>query len=475
LDSHKAHRDAANAVCHAHERGHIIDSRFHGHMYATDESRRIFCDECRLQRWLDVEAALALSQADVGMMPGEAAAAIAAAAKVELLDLDWVREETRRTAHSLVGLLRALQQRCPADTGELIHLGATTQDIQDTAQTLEMREVLAACERELLGILRPLTTLAREHVYTVMPGRTHAQPALPITFGLKVAGWIDELLRALERIHAIRPRVLVVELFGGVGSMAAFGQGGLELLDRFAARLGLNTPDAAWHASRDRVAEYIFVVAAMCATLGRIADEVRTMSRPELGELQQRWHHGKVGSSTMPHKRNPEECEQVIVLTRLATAQVGIALQAMVVEHERDSRELRTEWVTVSDVAHYTLAAAGFAREIVGGLAVNDEAMARNSGDMATELGTERLMLRLGELIGKQSAYGVVYDVAQAARTCGESLQERLLANGAGWEGLTSEEIRDTFNPRHYTGLSAELIERVLGRANEWFSREQDE
>lgn len=439
-------------------------------MYATPESRQVFCDLCRFQRWLDVEAALALSQADVGLVPREIAQAIAAAARVELLDLDWVREEIRRTAHSLVGLLRALQRICPDDSGEFIHYGATTQDIQDTAQALEMREVLAQLEALLLDVLRSLIALAREHAGTVMPGRTHAQPALPITFGLKVASWIDELLRGLERIHAIRPRVLVVELFGGVGSLAAFGQSGLDLVERFAQRLDLGVPAVAWHAARDRVAEYVFTLASVSATLARIADEIRTLSRPELGELEQAWRHGKVGSSTMPHKRNPEECEQVIVLSRLAAAQVAVTLQAMVVEHERDSRELRTEWVTVTDVSHYALAAASFMCEIAAGLSVNAQAMQASSTHLAADLATERLMLLLGEKVGKQSAYELVYEISQLAKSGGQSLRERLIEDGRARNGLTPEQIESAFDPSRYVGLAPQLVQRVLDRAESWIA-----
>ncbi|HSZ69044.1 MAG TPA: adenylosuccinate lyase family protein [Solirubrobacteraceae bacterium] len=439
-------------------------------MYATEDSSRLFCDLCRFQRWLDIEATLALSQADVGMLAREAADAIAAVARIELLDMDWVRREIRRTSHSLVGLLRALQQACPEDAGQFIHYGATTQDIQDTAQALEMRDVMQILEERLADSLDSLVGLCRRHGHAVLPGRTHAQPALPITFGLKVATWIDELLRGLERLREVRPRLLVVELFGGVGSMAAFDRDALRLLERFAARLGLGIPALAWHASRDRVAEYIFTLASIAATLARIADEVRTLSRPEFGELIQAWHHGKVGSSTMPHKRNPEECEQVVVLARLAAAQVPVSLQAMVVEHERDSRELRTEWVTVADVSHYTLAAAGFVSRILAGLVVDEQAMTRNASRVATELGTERLMLLLGEQLGKQSAYALVYELAQAAKSDGRPLREVLMGNEQARSRLSVQEINTAFDPSSYIGHSPQLVERVLLHAESWLA-----
>jgi adenylosuccinate lyase len=454
-----------DAVPHRHERGHISDSRFYGHMYATETSRRVFCDICRMQRWLDVEAALAASQADVGLLPADVAAAIGRAARVDLLDLDWISGEVRHTGHSLMALLSALQGACGGDAGEMVHYGATTQDIQDTAQALEMKDVLDEVQLVLDAMLARLIELAREHADTVMTGRTHAQPALPTTLGLKVSGWIDELLRACERLEQMRPRVLVAELFGGVGSMASFGDAGRKLLERFADRLGLGVPVIGWHATRDRVAEYVTLLAMLAATAGRIADEVRSLSRPELGELSPGWHHGKVGSSTMPHKRNPEECEQVVVLARLAAAQAPLALQAMIVEHERDSRELRTEWASVADVSHYTLAAVSITRKVLDEMTVHAATMARNATAAATDLATERLMLMLAEHIGKQSAYTLVYDASQMARSNGRSLREELLANRVAEQHLGAEEIDSAFDPAGYVGLAPQLVDDVIRHA----------
>lgn len=459
-----ADSEAATAAAgHTHQRGHITDSRFHGHMYATEASRRIFCDVCRLQRWLDVEAALAAGQADVGMLPRETADAISLAASVDLLDLDEVAEGTRRTAHSLVALLSGLQHACEGDAGQFVHYGATTQDIQDTAQALEMRDCLDEAQRVVVAIIRQLVALAREHADTVMTGRTHARPALPITFGLKVASWIDELLRAHERLTQLRSRVLVAQLFGGVGSMAAFGESGRALLKRFAARLGLGVPTVSWHASRDRIADYVAAMAVTSASAARIADEIRTLSRPELGELEPGWHHGKIGSSTMPHKRNPEECEQIVVLARLASAQVPISLQAMVVEHERDSRELRTEWSSVADVSHYTLTAIAILDDVIADLSVDSEAMRANAAEVATDLATEQLMLLLVPHVGKQSAYQVVYEAAQEAKSNGRSLREEMLDGEGGH--LTPEQIDASFDPAGYVGLATELAHEMIETA----------
>jgi len=449
-------------------RGHISDSRFHGHMYATEASRAIFCDTCRLQRWLDVEAALAASQADVGTLPRETAEEICRAASVERLDLDEIAREVKRTGHSLMALIVALQHACEGDAGQFVHYGATTQDIQDTAQALEMRDCLDEAERLLVDIARSLVPLGREHATTMMTGRTHAQPALPITFGLKVASWLDELLRAYERLQQVRATALMVQLFGGVGSMAAFGDSAEALLARFAERLGLGVPGMGWHASRDRVTDYVNAMAMLAATTARIADEIRTLSRPELAELVPGWQYGKIGSSTMPHKRNPEECEQIVVLARLAAAQAPIALQAMVVEHERDSRELRTEWASVADVSHYSLTALSILDDVLASLAVDEAAMTANATATAADLATEQLMLRLVSHLGKQSAYEVVYEAAQAAKSNGRSIRDELLL--AEGNSLTAEEIDATLDPAGYVGLAPEIARKAIERADAWLA-----
>jgi adenylosuccinate lyase len=451
-----------------HERGHISDSRFFGHRYATEVSRRIFCDRCRFERWLAVEAALAGAQAELGVIPAWAGQAITAAARVELLDLDAVRAEIRRTGHSLVGLLRVFEAACPDGAGEYIHYGATTQDIQDTAQALEMREVTDELLAGLRAVADPLAALASRHQADVALGRTHAQPALPVSFGLKVASWLDELSRHAERVTALRGRVLVAQLFGGVGSMAGLGERALPTLERFAARLGLGVPAIGWHVARDRVTEYVTTLAMVTGTLARIADEVRTLSRPEFGEVTERWTHGKVGSSTMPHKRNPEGCEQVVALSRLAAGAVGPALAAMGGDHERDSRTLRIEWACVPDVSHYCLAACEITRDIVSGLTVNPERLRANVEVVADQLATEGLMLALAGTMGKQTAHHHVYELSQHARSNGLSVRSVAAADAAVRAHLSDADLERIFDPARYLGESATLTRRVLSAVRPW-------
>lgn len=458
--------DERNAVedCR-HERGHITDSRFYGNRYATDDSRRIFCDTCRKQRWLDIEAALALAQADVGVIPQDIADQIARSAQIGAVDLDRVREETLRAGHSLVGLLRVFEVACGDPAGQYIHFGATTQDIQDTGQSLEARDVLDVLQPILDEIMTCLIDVAEQHTRTVGLGRTHAQPALPMAFGLKAASWIDELMRHRDRVEQMRERVLVAQLFGGAGTMASFDGQGRETLRRFAERLGLAVPAIGWHVARDRVAEFVSGLAMITGTLARIADEIRTLSRPEIGEVEEAWIPGKVGSSTMPHKRNPERCEQVVVMARLAAAQAGLALTAMVGDHERDARALRLEWSCVPDVSHSALAAAEMVREIVDGLIVHADRLAENVETVNGHVMSERLMFALGTHIGKQDAHELVYELTQRARDRGVPVRELAAEDAAITERFSAQEQDEIFEATRYLGESPELTHQMVAEA----------
>ncbi|MEJ7602117.1 MAG: adenylosuccinate lyase family protein [Kofleriaceae bacterium] len=447
-----------------HERSHVVDSAFHRGGYSTPESRRIFCDVCRLQRWLDIEVALAQSQAEMEMIPYEAAAIIARAARIDRLDAAAISAGIIKTGHSLVPLLRALQAVVGSYSSQFIHHGATTQDIQDTGQALEMRDVFDVVERNLIALLDRLDTLAVANRLQLTVGRTHAQPALPTTFGLKVAGWIDELTRHLCRIREARPRILVAQMAGGVGTMAAFRGRGPALLARFAGGLGLAVPDVGWHVSRDRVAEYVYLLAAVAASLARAADEIRTLCRPEFAELEERWDAGRLGSSTMPHKRNPENAEQVVVLARLARAQVSLGLECMIVEHERDYRGTRLEWPAVASVSHYTLTALALTNTVIDCITVRSADMEGTARELADLACTEALTFLLGQRVGQARAFSLVHALSQDALDRKKAVRDCALANHELSLVLDRDTIEDIFDPSSYIGSAGELVDRVLAR-----------
>ena len=427
---------------------HLTDSALYGHLWATDELRRVFDEGARVQGWLDVLATLAQAQAELGIIPEEAAKAIAAASSVELLDLGAVAEETRRTGHSTLGLIRGLQAVLPDEAREWVYYGATVQDLTDTWSALAAKKVLGVVWRDLRAIEETLLSLAEGQRDTLMAGRTHGQPGSPVTFGYKVAGWADELRRHLDRLREAGPRLFAGQLGGGVGTVAFFGPRGVELRRRFCDLLCLEDPAISWTSSRDRPAELVHLLALVTATLARLGNEVYQLSRPEIGELAETPAAGAVGSITMPHKRNPEVAEHLVTLSRLVRAQQGVVLEGMVAEGERDGRGWKAEWAAVPEACLLTGAALDLARRMLAGLEVRAGAMRRNLGVMAA---SEKLLGTLAPSEGKHATQ----DRLQHLLAAGGSLED--IAATAGLDAA------DLLAPD--AGAAGAMVDEVLRRA----------
>lgn len=456
-------------------RSHIVDSRFFRTGYTTEEARRVFCDDRRLQRWLEVEAALALTQAELGCIPESAAREIQQTARLELLDREAIKADIRRTGHSLIPLLNAWQQITSAAASRYIHYGATTQDIQDTAQSLELREILAIATRDTTAVIRLLAHLAEKYRSLVTIGRTHGQHALPITLGAKFAGWLDEMLRNAARLQQCRQRIPVSQLFGGVGTMAAFAGQGLELLRRFSERLELAAPACAWHTARDRQAEFLSTMAILAGTLGKIANEIFQLARDEIGELEEPFHSGKIGSTTMPHKRNPETCEQVVVLARLIKNNAGLGFEGLINEHERDYRAIRLEWVTLTDSCLYFCGALDLMKTILQDLIVHEERIRRNVERASNLISTEALMFLVAQKVGKQAAHELLYDIAMEAHATGSPFLETLTDHPQLQGMFTPDVLAAAVAPENHIGLAEELTDQVLRNAESWLAAEGEQ
>ena len=444
---------------------HITDSMFFRQGYSTDECRRIFCDRRRMQRWLDVEAALARCQGDLGIIPAEVARQLAETARLDRLDLAFIQAEIRRTSHSLVPLLRAWQRIIPGEAGQFVHFGATTQDIQDTAQSLEMRDVLAITDRDLRAVMSRLADLAERHRDLVMVGRTHGQHALPTTLGLKIAGWLDEAMRGHQRLLAIRSQAIPAQLFGGVGTMEALSDQAMELLTAFASALGLSVPRLCWHSARDRIAEYLSTLALLTGGLARAANEIYELAKNEVQELFEPSHEDQVGSSTMPHKRNPELCEQVVVLSRIVKAQAGLGLDALVSAHERDYRAVRLEWISVTEASLATCCALSMMRFILDGLVVNESQITRNTLQSAELISTEAMMFELGRRLGKQTAHELIHAAAGRAARKATTLTRELAETPEVQNHFSAAEVEAMIRPLSHTGKAVELVMHCVREA----------
>jgi len=439
-----------------------------GDLFGTQEMRAVFSDDALVQRWLDVEAALAQAQAAEGLIPVAAAAEIARVARVELVDIAELRAGIAATRHPFVPAVRALAARCDGDAGGYVHWGATTQDVMDTAAVLQLKAALVLVERRLDALLAALGRLAAETRDVLAVGRTHCQHALPITFGFKVATWAAELLRHRERLLQARPRVLVGQLSGGVGSLASFGEHGLALQRRLCDALGLGVPPVAWHASRDGVAEVAWLLAATSATCSRIAQEVVHLQKTEVGEVLEPHDDGNVGSSTMPQKRNPHLSESVLAAARLARQALPVAVECMVGEHERDMGAWQAEWEYVPTACLYADAALAQTVELVAGLRVDPERMRKNLAITGSMLMAEPVMLELGRHIGRQRAHDRIHAISMRVLLDGRSFVDALLDDAEVAKALGGRErIERLVMPERYTGRCGDAVDEVVARLRE--------
>lgn len=442
---------------------HLTDSQLYGHLWTTPELHALFDDRGRTQGWLDVLVALARAQADVDLLPVEVADAIGSHARVELLDLAEVGAQTRASGHSTLGLIRCLRGILPEHAREWVYYGATVQDVTDTWTARTMNTVAYIVDRDLRRCADAALALARDHRDTVMCGRTHGQPGLPITFGFKAAVWADELRRHRERLAQARSRFSVVQLGGALGTMEFWGEAALPLLDAFAARTGLAAPDVPWITARDRVAEFAGLLALVTGTLAKIGNEIFELQRPEIGEVAEPFTEGTVGSITMPHKRNPEISEHLDTLARVVRSDAALAVEGLVALHERDGRSWKAEWILLPEACQLTGAALGFAAKLLEGLQVNSGRMRANLDAHRGYLLSEPLMRTLADRIGKHAAHEAVYAAAMAGLAEGVDLAEKLAADGT----LTPEEITAATDPARALGAATAFVDRVLARAAE--------
>jgi adenylosuccinate lyase len=443
----------------------MIDSLFLKDLYGTAEMRLVFDDMSLLQKWLDVEKALAQAEAELGIIPVSAAQEIARCAVAGELDVSRMKHLIDQTVHPIVPLIRVLQEACSGVAGEYIHWGATTQDIMDTAMILQAREAADILDNRMAGISEALGHLAADYRDTIMPGRTHGQQALPVTFGYKAAVWLAEVERHRQRLAQCRPRLLVGQLGGAAGTLAALGELGFQVQERMMQILGLGIPLITWHTARDGLAEFASLLGMMAATAGKVAREIINLQRTELAEAEEPFNEGKVGSSTMPHKRNPMICEAILALSRLVMRSVPLALDAMIQDHERDWSSDHIEWAYLGEVCIMTDGALALLQRVLTGLKVYPQRMAKNLDLLDGLALSEAIMLALGTKMGRQTAHEVVYECAMHSFEQELPFRQVLGAHPLVSAHLTQAQIDDLLDPAHYTGLAGQFVDRVVASA----------
>ncbi|WP_457613054.1 adenylosuccinate lyase [Methanocaldococcus sp.] len=439
---------------------HPIDYR-----YGTEEMKRIWEEENKLEKMLKVEAALAKAQAELGLIPKEAAEEINKKASIKYVKLDRVKEIERQTKHDVVAMIRALAEVCEGNAGEYIHFGATSNDIVDTANSLLLKESIEIIEDKLKQLRDILLDKAEEHKYTVCVGRTHGQHAIPTTYGMRFALWAAEIDRHLERLNEAKKRICVSMITGAVGTMAAMGEKGLEVHKRVAEILGLEPVLISNQViQRDRHAEFVFLLSLIAQTLNKIGITVRSMQRTEIGELEEEFDPTKqTGSSTMPHKRNPITFEQICGLSRVVKSLCIAEMDNIPLWEERDLTNSSAERCIFAEVCVLTDHILNLAIKGIKKLRVNKENVERNLNLTKGLIMAERIMIELAKRgMGRQTAHEIVRQCAMKAYDEKRHLKDVLLENEEVMKYLTKEELEKLMDPKTYIGLAPQIVDEVI-------------
>jgi len=441
------------------------DSPVLGALYGTDAMRAAFGEDAYLQKMLDMEAALARAQARLGIIPADAAATITRVAKAEGLDRAAMAAATRNTGYPVVGLVNQLSKLAGEDAGRWTHWGATTQDIMDSALVLQIRDGLALIEADLRATVVGFAAMAEKHRATVMAGRTHLQHALPVTFGYKVAVWLNPLITALERLEQLRPRVLRLGFGGAAGTLASLGDQGLPVARELAQELGLLEADIPWHVARDGVAEVACWLGVLCGSLSKIGTDVMLLMQTELAEVAEPHVPKRGGSSTMPQKRNPIACEYILAQARGVHALVPQMLSAMAHDLERGTGPWQAEALALPQAFLLTHGAVAQARFLAEGLQVDAERMRANLEATHGMIMGEAVMMRLAPILGRGEAHHKVNDACDAVRAEGITLAAALSRIPAIAARLDTAAVEAMTDPGSYLGSASTFTDRVVARA----------
>jgi 3-carboxy-cis,cis-muconate cycloisomerase len=429
-------------------------------IFVPAEFRDALSDGAWLQAMLDAERALAAAEARVGVIPTDAAEAIAAACRAELFDAEAIGEEGRATGNPVEPLVRALADAVQSEAAGYVHWGATSQDILDTGAMLVSRGALDLILDALAGTAEECAGLAEAHRSTPIAGRTLLQQAVPTTFGLKAAGWLVAVVEARRGLVRVREQGLAVQLGGAAGTLGALGDAGPEVLRAFAEELGLREPVVPWHTNRVRIAELGAALDVAAGALAKIGIDVALLSQSEVGEVTE----ADAGiSSTMPQKRNPVGSALVVACARQVHAQAAVLTAALPQEQERALGGWHSEWPALSGALAYAGGAAAAAHRALDGLQVDAERMEQNLGLSDGAVMSERIAFLLAERLGRREAQALVGEAAERSQASGRALREELLEDAR----VDVVELDAAFDPATYLGSAEAFVNRALSAYRE--------
>lgn len=448
----------------------VLDSILLQNNFSTPEIRLIWSDENKVSKQLAVEVALAKIEGELGIIPKTAAQQIIEKAKVEHLNLLALQKESAQKRHSLIALIHALQELVGTEAGEYVHYGVTTQDIVDTGIMLQTKEAYDVIVQHSKALIQTVAALAQKHRSTLMMGRTHGIHAIPITFGVKLAIWLDELLRNHKRLRQLEcNEVFVGSISGAVGTYAAFDGRGIEVERLTLAELGLVVPNISWQPSRDRFSEFATTLGIYAGTLGKIGHELFTLMKTEINEIHEPFRKGEIGSSTMPQKRNPALIEGVASLTQPIFSDDSVILQSMLIDGERDAIHWRNEWVALPEITSYLDAQLVQLTYILSELEVNTVQMRKNLDIQASLPYSERIMFKLGKVIGKQTAHELVYQAAMKAIENHDDFISLLYQEPTVSTHFSKETIQSWIVPENNIGENLAKVDDVVSTVQVYF------
>ena len=434
-------------------------------MFSSEAMRRVFSADRTVQRMLDVEAALARALATEDVIPASAVEPWVRCCKSGVIDLDALAVAARGAGNLAIPLVKQLTAQVAAidaEAARYVHWGATSQDVIDTGMVLQLRDAVDLVTIDLAEFADALAELAHRHRDTPMIGRTWMQHALPISFGLKAAGWLDAVMRHQQRLVELRARLGVLQFGGAAGTLASLGDRGLTVAQALAHELELDLPDVPWHAHRDRVAEFATVLGLLTGTLGKIARDIALMNQTEVAELSEPVAAGRGGSSTLPHKRNPVGCAAALAAATRVPALVSTMLSGMTNEHERALGGWQAEWETLPDIASLCAGALTQMRDVVEGLVVDVARMRANMDATRGLVMAEPVALALAGHTGRAQAHAIVEAACHTAMAEGRTLLQVLQSNDTVSAVLPADKLAALFDPLGYAGESGAFVDRVL-------------
>jgi len=440
--------------------------------YGTEEMRKVWDNENKLQKMLEIEAALAEAEAFISLIPEDAALEIKNKASIKYVKPERVSEIERETNHDIASIVKALAEVCDGDAGEYVHFGATSNDIIDSSQSLLFKDSIAILRAKLVELTKKLLKLAEENIEHVCIGRTHGQHALPTTYGMKFALWADELHRQIDRLDGVEGRLCVGMMTGAVGTTAALGTDGLAVHNKLSELLGLKPVLISNQVvQRDNHAEFIMHLANVASTLDKMALEVRNLQRTEIKEIGESFDPKKqVGSSTMPHKMNPITAERICGISRVIRSHTIPALENNPLWHERDLTNSSCERIIFPESCLLTDYILVLSLKLFDNLVFYDENIERNLNITHGLIMAERVMAELTRRgAGRQTAYALVRNCAVEANQKGFGFEELISADDEIRKYLSLEDIKEIMDPHTYLGSAVKIVENVISESQNWF------